>query len=247
MPIAAIGAIVGAGSSLFGAISANKKANQALDEQKRLNDANIGLINQQKESSAFALQNAKQFLPQATGYLDTVGNVYKKIFSGNRDSVNQQLAPDINSYLSNMSSADRNLRIFSGRGAIGDRLINSDFTKSANLANMRLGARQQAGGVLQNLGSIYGQLGLNSLAIGGNQAASASAALTSLSNQAFQSYLYNDQKGSQFGSNLSTLLGSFNWKAKSIKDFFGSSGAGATGITSGDGYGGNYGGDLTGD
>lgn len=219
--IGAIAAATSAGAGVIGAVNANRNAKKQLSIEEQLANSQKELIAQQKKGAELAYGQAQQFLPKGAEYLDLVGTNWKKIFSGNRDAVNATLAPDVNNYLGSMAGTNRNLNLFAGRGAVGDRLI-SQMTQSNNyLSNLRFGARNSAATNLQNLGSIFNNAGLNALSISSGQAANASATLLGQQQIALgQAANYQNQAG-QMGASLGTLLNAFNWKAKNVGDFFG--------------------------
>ena len=212
---------VSAATGVVSAVNANNNAKKQLSIEQQLANAQQDLIAQQKKGAELAYGQAQQFLPKGAEYLDLVGSNWKKIFSGNRDAVNATPAPDVNNYLGSMGNVNRNLNLFAGRGAIGDRLI-SQMTQSNNyLSNLRFGARNSAATNLQNLGSIFNNAGLNALAISGGQAANASATLLGQQQIALgQAANYQNQAGG-IGASLGTLLNAFNWKAGNITDILG--------------------------
>lgn len=221
MPLVAIAAIAGAASSGIGAIKASKNAkkqNQILEQQTAQQQT---LIDEQKKGAELARGYAQDFMPKAKENLTTASDFWKTIFGGDRGKINELLAPEINNYLSNTDAVEKAMNIFGNRGNVGDRLIGSQFTKAATLAGARLNLKRESVGKVQDLGSLFANLGLSSLASASGQTSAASAALQGQQNISFQRAQNYEQQAAGFGQNLGALLGGMNWQAKSVSDFFG--------------------------
>ena len=222
MPIvAAIPAIIGGVTSVVGSVKASKNAKKQTDILQQQTNQQQTLIDQQKKGSELAYSYANEFLPKAKQNLGLVNDYWKKIFSGSRNEVNEALAPEINSYLQNSASVEKNLMNFGNRGNVGDRLIGAEFTKARDLAGARLGLKNQSIGKIQDIGSLLSQLGLNSLASASGQSSNASAILSGQQGITLQQLAGAQQQSAGFGAGLGQLLGAFNWKASSVSDFFG--------------------------
>ena len=225
MPVfAAIPAIIGAAgaaTSIVGGIKANNRAkeqNQILQQQTNQQQQ---LIDEQVKGAEQARTYSKDFMDSAKTNLGQSNDYWQKIFGGDRASINELLAPEMNNYLSQTNAVERALNIFGNRGNVGDRLISSQFTKAANLAGARLNLKNQSVGQIQNLGQIFGNLGLSTAASAAGQTSNASAALANNQNITLQRSMNYQQQAAGFGQNLGALLGAFNWQAKSVGDFFG--------------------------
>lgn len=221
MPVIAIAAIAGAAFSGVSAINNArnaKKQNQILEQQTAQQQT---LIDEQKKGAELARGYANDFLPVAKKNLLQVDDYWQKIFGGDKNKINELLAPEMNSYLQSTNAVEKALNIFGNRGNVGDRLIGSEFTKAANLAGARLNLKNQSAGQIQNIGSQLANLGLSSLASASGQTSAASAALSGQQNITIQRAQNYSNAAAAAGQNIGTLLGSMNWQAKSVGDFFG--------------------------
>lgn len=220
--------IVGGVTSVAGAISNKKAQNKQQQIQEQAISKQNELIDQQKEGSKLAYDYAKQFFPRVNEFLNPVAQRAKNIFTGDAQAINEEIAPEANAFLTNVSNQEKDLTTFSSRGTVGTKLIDSFFRKSAELANMRSTARTNAGTTMQNLGSIFANLASANLANASGSAASASNQLLGQQQLASQNLQSLRSEGTSIGKSIGQLIGLFNWQAKSVGDFFGTSGGGST-------------------
>lgn len=225
MPVfAAIPAIIGAVSGVagvVGGVKASKNASKQTDILQQQVSQQQQLIDEQKLGAQQARQYANDFMPMAKKNLTQVNDYWLKMFGGDRNAINEALAPEMNNYLAGTANAERNLAQFANRGNIGDRLIGLNFTKAANLAGARVNQKNASVGKLQDIGTLFGNLGLSSLASASGQTTSAMQGIQG--NQQVTMGLLNraDQQSSSMGASLGQLVNAFNWKASSLGEFFG--------------------------
>lgn len=222
MPVfAAIPAIIGGVSAIVGAKKASNNAKQQNAILQQQTNQQQQLIDEQVKGAEQARGYSREFFDSAKTNLNQSNDYWQKIFGGDRNKINELLAPEMNQYLSSANSVEKALNIFGNRGNVGDRLIGSEFTKAANLAGARLNLKNQSVGQIQNLGQIFGNLGLSTGASAAGQTANASAALGGQQNITLTRLQGYQNQAAGFGQNIGQLLGAFNWQAKSVGDFFG--------------------------
>lgn len=216
-----IPAIVGGVSAIAGGIQAHSNANaqkKALEAQQQQQQQ---LINEQVTNSRMGRELSDFYSPLGKSNLTSVSNYWNKMFSGNRNAINEALAPQINNYLSSTASAERNLSTFANRGNVGDRMIGLQFTKAANLGGARLAQQNTAASNIKDLGSLFAQLGLSGLGQSTQGLSSASSGLAGQQNITLSLLNQANQQSSNIGSGIATLLNAFNWKAGSLAGVFG--------------------------
>lgn len=223
--IAAIPAIVGGVTSVVSAVKNSNAQKKQLALQQQAVDKQNQVIDQQMEGSKLAYDYAKEFFPKINEYLSPVGNRARRIFTGDATAINEEIRPEMDNYLNSVRQQEQYLNAYSSRGTTGTRLIDSFFRKSADVANMRSQARSNAGNTLQNLGSIYANIASANLANASGSSASANNALTAQQSIAAGQLNALRSEGQGIGRSIGQLLGLFNWRAKSLGDFFGMSGS----------------------
>lgn len=225
MPIvAAIPAIIGGVSAVVGGVSASKKAKQQQQILQQQTNQQQQLVDEQVKGATMARGYAAEYLPKAASFLDKTGDYWSKLFSGDKATVNTAMAPEVNSYLGNSRNAEMSLYNQSARGTTGDRLIDLTFKRAGDLFGMRANQKNNAATALQNIGSIYGQMGQNFLSNASGTTSAASGALQGMTNNTMQMYNGYNQQAGGIGQGLGQLLSAFNWKAGNVKDFFGGGG-----------------------
>lgn len=216
-----IPAIIGGVSAIAGGISAKKQADTqkaALAEQQRQQQQ---LIDQQVLNAKEGRAINDFYSPMAKSNLTNVNDYWQKMFSGNRNTVNEALAPQINSYLSSTGNVEKNLSMFANRGNVGDRLIGSQFMKAANLGGARLAQQNTAATNIKDLGSLFASLGLSGLGQSSQATSSASNILGGQQGITLGLLQQANQRSDNIGAGIGTLINSFNWKAGSLAGVFG--------------------------
>lgn len=159
----------------------------------------------QNDISQYGLTEAKKTIPLATDTLKLPLDFWKKILSGDRQTMMETLAPEIGSVSAQYQGARRAASEFSPRsGGRAAGLQESRFKESGDILGMMEKARPQAADAVTNIGQLMSQLGLGEMGTSVNASNSGGQIAT----QAREQDIANQQAtGAGIGTLLSAVFG----------------------------------------
>lgn len=163
------------------------------------------LTKAEAQAAQFGLTQAEGTLPKASDALSSVGNFFKALMSGDRNTILGVLAPEVDTLTSQYDTGRKTTEEFAGRG--GGRaaaLEELPFRKAGEINKLVQGAQATGASGLESVASLFGQLGLGELSGGTGAANSAFSNIqTAKENQQQQ----QAAAGSAVGSLIALLVG----------------------------------------
>lgn len=150
--------IIAAAGTAISAHQSNSTRQKAGDQLKKQQ----ALAGQTTPYGSYALKNSQDSIGAATNY-------YQSILNGNRSSIQDTLAPELNSIASKYRGAYQTAREQMGRSGMSAAQASSlPYQQAGAENNLIASARPQAAQALAGLGPSVGSLGLNAYGLSSN-------------------------------------------------------------------------------
>ncbi len=132
------------------------------------------LTKTETDIAKFGLGQAKENLPKASAGLSKVSDFFSALMSGDRNSILNVLAPEVDTLTSQYDTGRKTGEEFAPRGGgRGAALEELPFRKAGDINKLVQGAREKGAAGLTSVSSLFGQLGTSELGGGVNAANSA--------------------------------------------------------------------------
>jgi hypothetical protein len=137
-----------------------------------------GLFASQQKAIDFGLSQAETTLPQATAALQDPLKFFNALLTGDRNTLQSVLGPEINTLTSQYETGRRSTNEFAPRGG-GSTAANAEarFKESSDITNLVGGARKEGAAGQTAIAQLLSQLGLGELGTGTGAAANLSSEL----------------------------------------------------------------------
>jgi hypothetical protein len=163
------------------------------------------LTSAQTDTAKFGLGEAKKNLPQAATDIGQVGNFFQALMSGDRKTILNTLAPEVDTLTSQYDTGRKTAEEFAPRGGgRGAALEELPFRKAGEINKLVQGAQTTGASGLTSVASLFSNLGLGELS-GGNTAAN--SAFTNIQTAKENQQQQQAAAGQAVGSLIALLVG----------------------------------------